>query len=80
MRRGCLSQGQVKCAKCGQLVPFPQRYLVIDEDEQGQEVEQGGKSVSYCVECAFTKGYARHRQIKGEMIVTFLPDSDTPAL
>ena len=80
MRRGCLSQGQVKCANCGQLVLFPQRYLVIDEDEQGQEVEQGGKSVSYCVECAFTKGYARHRQIKGEMVVTFLPDSDTPVL
>ena len=78
MRRGCLSQGQVICTRCGRTVPSPQRYLVIDEDEKGQETQEGGESMVYCIECAFAKGFARHRQIKGEMIVTFLPDSDEP--
>ena len=78
MRRGCLSQGHAVCSQCGRMVPAPQRYLVVDEDEQGKEVQEGGESVVYCIECALGKGYARHRQVKGEMIVTFLPDSDEP--
>jgi len=78
MRRGCISVGQVKCDICGQTIPYPERYLVIDEDEQGQEVSSGGKSVRYCVEDALKKGYAHHREVKGGMMLTFLPEIEVP--
>jgi len=77
MRRGCVSVGQVKCDICGQTVPYPERYLVVDEDENGQEVTRGGKSVKYCVADALKKGYAHHREVKGETILTFLPKIET---
>jgi hypothetical protein len=32
----------------------------------------------YCVDCALVKGYAHSRETKGQIIITFLPDSDTP--
>jgi ribosomal protein S26 len=78
MRRGCLSQGQVKCDKCNQLIPYPKRYVVVDEDEKGNEVENGGKTVRYCIDCALAKGYAHNRELKGDMLISFLPDSDVP--
>ena len=79
MRRGCLSLGRVKCDQCERIIPYPERYLAIDEDEKGVEVEKGGKSVRYCIECAQKKGYAHHKEIKGEMVLTFLPETeDTP--
>lgn len=78
MRRGCLSVGQVKCDICGRAIPYPERYLVIDEDEKGNEVERGSKSVHYCIEDAMKKGYARHKEIKGEMVLTFLPETEAP--
>jgi hypothetical protein len=49
---------------------------MVDEDDNGGEVEIGGKSVRYCVECALQKGYAHYREIKGEKTLTFLRDSD----
>ncbi len=76
MRRGCISVGQVKCDICNRAIPYPERYLVIDEDEKGKEVTSGGKSVRYCVEDALKKGYARHREVKGDMVLTFLPESE----
>ena len=76
MRRGCISVGQVKCDICGQTIPYPKRYLMVDEDENGTEVTSGGKSVRYCVDDAMKKGYAHHREVKGEMVLTFLPKSD----
>jgi hypothetical protein len=78
MRRGCLSQGLATCDKCDKPIPYPKRYLVVDEDGKGKEVEQGGKSVRYCIDCALIKGYAHSRETKGQIIITFLPDSDTP--
>ena len=77
MRRGCISVGQVKCNICGRAIPYPERYLMIDEDETGKEVEKGGKSVRYCIEDALKKGYAHRREIKGEKILTFLPETET---
>ena len=76
MRRGCISVGQVKCGVCGRSIPYPERYLVVDEDEKGKEVEHGGKSVRYCVEDALKKGYAHRREVKGEMVLTFLPETE----
>jgi hypothetical protein len=80
MRRGCLSLGEVKCESCGCTVPYPERYLVVDEDDKGNEVEKGGKSVRYCVKDALKKGYARWEVVKGEKVLTFLPQSEVVEL
>ncbi|MCL2281605.1 MAG: hypothetical protein FWC25_02975 [Dehalococcoidia bacterium] len=77
MRRGCLSVGTVNCDICKCHIPYPARYVMVDEDADGKEVEKGGKSVRYCVECAKKKGYAHYKEIKGEMILTFLRESDS---
>ncbi len=74
MRRGCISLGNVNCDQCKQAVPYPERYLVVDE-EDGKEVENG-QQVRYCVKCAFNKGYAHYKKEKGEKIVTFLPEPE----
>jgi hypothetical protein len=49
---------------------------MVDEDAKGKEVEKGGKSVRYCIECAQKKGYAHYKEIKGEMMLTFLRESE----
>ena len=77
MRRGCLSVGTVNCDICKNHIPYPARYVMVDEDENGVEVEKGGKSVRYCVDCAKKKGYAHYKEIKGEMVLTFLRESDS---
>jgi hypothetical protein len=76
MRRGCLSVGTVSCDVCKRKIPYPERYVMIDEDAKGVEVEKGGKSVRYCIECAQKKGYAHYKEIKGEMMLTFLRESE----
>ena len=76
MRRGCLSVGTVDCDICQRHIPYPERYVMVDEDEQGEEVEHGGHSVRYCVECAQKKGYAHYKELKGEMVLTFLRESE----
>ncbi|RAL69409.1 hypothetical protein C1G87_0357 [Dehalococcoides mccartyi] len=50
MRRGCISLGEVVCTGCNNTVPYPERYLAVDE-ENGKEVDKG-TTVHYCVECA----------------------------
>lgn len=74
MRRGCISLGEVKCDICQRTIPYPERYLVIDE-EDGVEVEKGD-TVHYCTQCALEKGYARYKEMQGEMVLTFFPESD----
>ncbi len=76
MRRGCLSVGTVSCDICKKKIPSPDRYVVVDEDEKGKEVEKGGKSVRYCADCARKKGYAHYKEVKGEMMLTFLRESE----
>ena len=76
MRRGCITQSLLICSKCGGEIIVPSRYLVVDEDENGNEVEEGGKSVIYCIDCALEKGYAHYRESKGERFLSFLPDSE----
>lgn len=71
MRRGCISLGNVRCDICLSTIPYPERYLVIDE-ENGVEVESGAP-VRYCVKCALEKNYAHYKKEKGEQILTFLP-------
>jgi hypothetical protein len=74
MRRGCISLGNVKCDKCDQDIPYPERYLVVDE-ENGQEMDEG-TSVRYCIKCALEKGYAHYKKEKGEQVLTFLPEPE----
>ena len=31
MRRGCISLGEIQCAECHRVIPYPERYLAIDE-------------------------------------------------
>ncbi len=69
MRRGCVSLGEIKCDSCQKPIPYPDRYLVIDE-KNGKEDEEGDPK-RYCVECAMKKGYAHYKEEKGEKILTF---------
>jgi hypothetical protein len=74
MRRGCISMGEVKCDICQRVIPYPERYLAVDEKD-GVEVDKGD-TVHYCVRCALEKGYAHYRELKGEMVLTFFPESE----
>jgi hypothetical protein len=74
MRRGCISLGEVACDICQRTILYPERYLVIDEQD-GVEAEEG-ESVRYCTECALKKGYAHYKEMKGEMVLTFFPETD----
>jgi len=69
MRRGCISLGQVQCDGCHRIIPYPERYLAVEEKD-GVEVEDGETS-HYCVDCCLEKGYARYKIEKGERILTF---------
>ena len=71
MRRGCVSLGEVQCDGCHLPIPYPERYLTVDEKD-GVEVEEG-KIAHYCVECATQKGYASYKEEKDEKILTFFP-------
>ncbi len=74
MRRGCISLGEVSCDVCQRAIPYPERYLAINE-EDGVEVEKG-KMVRYCIKCALEKGYAHYKEEKGERILTFFSEPD----
>ena len=74
MRRGCISLGEVNCDICKRTILHPERYLVIDEQD-GVEAEEG-ESVRYCIECALKKGYAHYKEMKGEMVLTFFPETN----
>ena len=72
MRRGCISLGSVQCDSCRRLIPYPDPYIAIDE-ENGVEVVKG-KTARYCVDCCLKKGYAHYKIEKGEQILTFFPE------
>jgi hypothetical protein len=66
MRRGCTSLGDVQCDECHRIIPYPERYLVIDEAE--------GTVLRLCVGCCLSKGYARYTEEKGQQVLTFFPE------
>lgn len=72
MRRGCISVGEVRCDECGRMIPYPERYLAVDEKNGVEDKE--GESRRYCVECAMKKGYAHHKEEKGERVLTFFEE------
>ena len=65
MRCGCISLGDVNCDGCHRLIPYPERYLVIDE---------AGGTLHLCINCCVTKGYARFSEEKGQRILTIFPE------
>ena len=69
MRRGCISLGEIQCDECHHTIPYPDRYLAVDEID-GIEDEEG-ETRRYCVECCLKKGYAHYKEEKGESILTF---------
>jgi len=69
MRRGCISLGEIYCDECHNNIPYPERYLAIEEKD-GVEDEEG-EVRRYCVACSLAKGYAHHKFEKGEQILTF---------
>ena len=69
MRRACISLGQIECDDCHRTVPYPQRYLIIDEAEDNQQ--------HLCKDCALKKGYAHYRSEKGGMTLTFFEELES---
>ena len=72
MRRGCISLGEVHCDECKRNIPYPERYLAVEEKD-GEENEEG-ELRRYCVECAMKKGYAHYKVEKGEQILSFFKE------
>ncbi|MFC1905125.1 hypothetical protein ACFLXT_05160, partial [Chloroflexota bacterium] len=64
--------GNVHCDECQGTIPYPERYLAVDEKDSVED--DTGDTVHYCVDCAIKKGYARYKQEKGERILTFFPE------
>jgi len=65
MRCGCISLGDVWCDECHRLIPYPERYLIIDE---------AGGTLHLCINCCVDKGYARYSEEKGQRILTIFPE------
>ncbi len=63
MRRGCISLGETKCDDCQRVIPYPERYLIVEET--------GDVVLRLCVDCCLNKGYAGYKQDKGEQVLTF---------
>jgi hypothetical protein len=73
MRRGCISLGEIECDGCHHPIPYPDRYLAVDEKDGVEDNE--GETRRYCIECCLKKGYASYKEEKGERILTFFPES-----
>jgi len=69
MRRGCVSLGEISCDSCKKPIPYPDRYLAIDE--KGGKEDDEGDIKRYCIECCLKKGYAHYKEEKGEKVLTF---------
>lgn len=66
MRCGCISLGDVQCDECHRMVPYPERYLLIDEAE--------GVILHLCIDCCLNKGYAHYTEEKGQQVLTIFPE------
>ena len=66
MQRGCVSLGEAQCDECHRIIPYPERYLIVEET--------GGSILRLCVDCSVNKGYASYKQEKGEQLLTFLAE------
>ena len=64
MHRGCISSGEVRCDECHRLIPYLERYLVIEDKE--------GVVSRFCSSCCQRKGYAHLKEEKGKQVLTLL--------
>ena len=72
MRQGCKSIGEVHCDGCHRTIPYLERYLTINEEDD-VEIEKE-KTSRYCLNCCLKKGYVHYREDKDEQILTFFPE------
>ena len=63
MRRGCMSLGETQCDECHRIIPYPDRYLIIEE--------AGNNELRLCTDCCIKKGYVNCKQEKGIQVTTF---------
>jgi hypothetical protein len=60
MRRGCVSLGEIKCDECKNVIPYPDRYLAVDEkdgveDEEGETHLSAWPGLTLTVHCTWDK-------------------------
>ncbi len=72
MRRGCVSLGEVQCDECHRTIPYPDRYLAVEEKDGTADEE--GETRHYCAKCSLEKGYAHYKMEKGEQVLTFFTE------
>jgi hypothetical protein len=66
MYRGCISLGGIQCDECHRVIPYLERYLVIEETED--------KALRFCIDCCLKKGYAHHKIEKGKQVLTLFEE------
>lgn len=66
MRQGCISLGEIHCSDCHRVIPYLERYLVIEGTE--------GNVLRLCIDCCLKKGCASYRTEKGEQVLTFFTE------
>ena len=66
MRCGCISLGDIKCDDCHRIIPYAERYVVVEETD--------GITLRLCVDCCLKRGYAHYKVEKGEQVLTFFPE------
>jgi len=75
MRRGCIAVGNIHCDGCGRTIKYPERYLVMDEEEGSEAEGRKQKTLRYCIDCCLDKGYAHYKKMeKGEEVLTFFTE------
>jgi hypothetical protein len=66
MRRGCISQGNIKCDNCGDDGSVCRTLHDSGRSRMGQETSEGGETKNFCVKCCVKKKYAEYREEKGD--------------
>ena len=72
MRRGCISLGEVVCDGCKRVIPYPERYLVLEETDGAED--ENGELRRYCAACSLAKKYAHYKVEKGEQVLSFFAE------
>ena len=67
MHRGSVSLGDVQCHNCHRIIPYPERYLLLEDKDDVTE--------RYCITCCLEKGYVHTKVEKKEKVFTFFPEA-----
>lgn len=68
MRRGCISLGNIYCDLCHRSIPYPERYLFIEELR--------GQSQTLCLDCCLKRGFVKSRPARENTESLFNLSSD----